>query len=123
MRASPALSAAADAPGGCRVPGPMRRVNTSVRERTGAFGRSDPIAFFCECAALSCCAVVWMAGLDFAAKTDDRQGWLLARGHEPPAEPPVVSRQAVTPQSRAAPGPMTAMRLADACSSEPEAMT
>jgi hypothetical protein len=58
MRAAPVVSVVADGRSRLRDSGSMRRINASMRDVTGAFALPDPIAFFCECAVLSCYAVV-----------------------------------------------------------------
>jgi hypothetical protein len=111
MAASSEASVGTDVRDQRRDSGSMRRVNSSMREVTGAFALPDPIAFFCECASLTCYAVVWMAALDFDAYSNDGQGWLLSPGHAPSSvEPPASAERAVSPQLRSAPPLMPAGR-------------
>jgi len=63
----------------------MRTVNTTMRELSGSFLHSEPIAFFCECDDPTCFGAVWMTSDVFDATIAGHTGWMLLVGHEPSA--------------------------------------
>jgi hypothetical protein len=63
----------------------MRTVNTTMRELSGSFARSEPIAFFCECRDPTCFGAVWMTRDMFDATVAGHTDWMLLEGHEPSA--------------------------------------
>jgi hypothetical protein len=63
----------------------IRTVNATMRELSGSFTGSEPIAFFCECRNSNCFASVWMSASVFDATVAGHTGWMLLEGHEPSA--------------------------------------
>jgi hypothetical protein len=63
----------------------MRTINTTMRELSGSFARSAPIAFFCECGNPSCFSVIWMTADGFDTTIAGHRGWMLLETHEPSA--------------------------------------
>ena len=63
----------------------IRTVNTTMRELSGSFTGSEPIAFFCECRNPHCFSSVWMSASVFDATVAGHTGWMLLEGHEPSA--------------------------------------
>jgi hypothetical protein len=60
----------------------MRDVNIRMRQVSGSFALSDPIAFFCECRVPTCYSVIWMSARVFDAHVAGSAEWLLAEHHE-----------------------------------------
>lgn len=48
-----------------RMPATMRRVNDLIWEGLHEGGRTEPVAFFCECAQEGCYRPVWMTPLEY----------------------------------------------------------
>jgi len=63
----------------------MRAINTTMRELSGSYARSEPIAFFCECLNPYCFSVVWMRADVFDATIAGHTGWMLLEAHRPSA--------------------------------------
>jgi len=63
----------------------MRTINTTMRELSGSFAHSEPIAFFCECRNPKCFSVVWMTADVFDATIGGHTDWMLLDEHEPSA--------------------------------------
>jgi len=74
---------------GARASSSMREVNMLMRQVSGSFAGSDPIAFFCECRIPTCYSVVWMSAPAFDANVVDSAAWLLAEDHDPSGPPPM----------------------------------
>jgi hypothetical protein len=72
-----------------RASSSMRKVNMLMRQVSGSFAGSDPIAFFCECRTPTCYSVVWMSAPVFDANVGDSAEWLLADDHDPSGPPPM----------------------------------
>lgn len=65
-----------------RSPSLMREVNADLRRLSGAYDTVHPIAFFCECAADECYAVVWLTAAAFDSRAvRAKDGWLVVQGH------------------------------------------
>lgn len=61
----------------------MRRVNDLIWESLDHGGRTDPVAFFCECAQEGCYRPVWLTPVEYE-QSRRRPGWaaVAARGRE-----------------------------------------
>jgi hypothetical protein len=74
---------------GTRASSSMREANMLMRQVSGSFARSDPIAFFCECRIPTCYSVVWMSAPVFDANVEGGAEWLLSHDHEPSGPRPM----------------------------------
>lgn len=68
---------------GLRESGVMRGGNMNLRELSGAFPHSEPLASFCECRNAACYSVISMSAAEFDVMEAHRAGWLLIEAHEP----------------------------------------
>ena len=68
-----------------RTSSSMRTINMTMRDLSGSFRRSEPIAFFCECDSPTCFSAVWMSPDVYDATVASHTGWMLLEGHEPSA--------------------------------------
>jgi hypothetical protein len=64
-----------------RTPDVMRRVNELVWEGLTGSGRTEPIAFFCECADSGCYRPAWLTLAEFERVRDDPDGVVTAPEH------------------------------------------
>lgn len=61
----------------------MRAVNRNLRSLSAGIGRTEPVAFFCECRLSSCFAVLWMTNPEFDAAVAAGDTWIVLAGHRP----------------------------------------
>lgn len=61
----------------------MRAVNTNLRSLSADLGRTERVAFFCECRLPGCFAVLWMTNPDFDATVEAGETWIVMPGHQP----------------------------------------
>lgn len=63
----------------------MRKMNADLRRLCSTYDTAQPIAFFCECTADDCYAVVWLTAAAFDARADrSDRGGVTVRGHTGP---------------------------------------
>ena len=64
-----------------RMPATMRRVNDLIWESLDRGGRTDPVAFFCECAQEGCYRPVWLTLVEYE-QNRRRADWIaVAASH------------------------------------------
>ncbi len=61
-------------------PRDLRRVNDMIWESLAAGGRTESVAFLCECDDASCYQAVWLT-LDDYAEARSRPGWTALSAH------------------------------------------
>lgn len=64
-----------------RMPATMRRVNDLIWESLDRGGRTDPVAFFCECAQEGCYRPVWLAPVDYEQNRRQADWIAVAASH------------------------------------------
>lgn len=59
----------------------MRQLNSALGSLSANQGKTESIAFFCECGLNACFTTIWKTKTEFDVAVEARESWILADGH------------------------------------------